>query len=134
MPVTISDTQTIPAIVLDKIHIETWVLQQPATQQSKKKVVCIARKYGEDEAGVKHFGEPFEVSFDDLDANALMYAVNTEGKTQQEFVTSYVEEVANINSRKSNGELDVAKAMAMATYAMSIALEIGGKVSINQVQ
>ena len=134
MTVTVSNTKTQPAIVMDHVHIDSMTFKQARENDPKRVIGISAVLYGLDAEGNKVFDkETFSISDTDFDTTAVTDHL-TSGGTLEEFMLAYAAAKADVNAAIAAGTLSVPELMAYFEAALGKILELHGKISISGVQ
>jgi len=134
MATLIANTKTQPAIVMDKLHIDSFTFSQERCAACPKVIGMSGVLYGTDVDGnIVYDNETFGVSDTDIDSTIVKSAVS-DGRTVAEFMTAYGIAKADVSTEISDGTLDDAKLMAYFEAALARIFELHGKISISGVE
>jgi len=127
MAILTGNPETIPAITLDKLHVEIYTLRVERTPPYRYVVHEVARKYGEDSNGDRVFSDKV-VSFSHTDFEqkiAEWMIVNGYATDPADVATKKADAIAAVETEYANGTLDPFKLMAYFQLALGLQLEIG---------
>jgi len=131
---TVGNTKTQPAVTMDKLHIDSFTLQQDRVMDSKKKIGMAGVLYGCDENGDCVFDrETFSIADTDINTTVAMAAV-AGGQTIEDFMATVVASRAAVTAEIANGTLDDAKLMAYFEAALGRILELHGKITLSSIE
>lgn len=134
MATTVSSTKTQPAVVMDKLHIDSFTLTQKREMASKKVIGMSGVLHGCDADGNCVFdSETFSVSDTDIETTVAAAAL-AGGATIEEFMATVVTARADVTAEIAGGTLDDAKLMAYFEAALGRILELHGKITISSVE
>ena len=134
MATIVSNTKTQPAILMDKLHVDTFFMENSRDQSAKTKITAVGMLYGVDGNGDKVFDkEQMGISDDDFDAMVVQKEVEA-GGTVEGFMTKYAAAKAQVAAELANGELPNELLMAYFEAALGRIFEIYGKATISSVE
>ena len=134
MATKVTTTKTQPAVVMDKLHVDSFTLTQQRCLESSKTIGMSAVLYGIDEEGNCIFDkETIGVSDTNVDKTILMDA-EANGITPVEFMGLLATAKAEVSAEIAAGTLNDAKLMAYFEAALGRILELHGKIGIDSVE
>lgn len=135
MPVLLaqSSRRTIPAVTLDRLHIESFQLKQkPAETTRKISVSVVGRRYGRDADGLKIFDDQVvEADTKDLDRDIVAFACARRSINPDQFMADHARAILDIDAEYKAGTLTEAKIMAYMELGMALMFELAEKYSID---
>lgn len=133
MTTTVSTSKTQPAVVMDKLHIDTLTFKQARENNPKRVIGTAGVLYGLDGSGNKVFDkETFSVNDLDFDATVVAAYVAA-GGTAASFAADYAAAKTQINNEIAAGTLSDALLMAYFEAALGRIFELHGKIGISGV-
>jgi len=134
MTVIVSSSVTQPAIVMDKLHVESFTLKQAKENDPKRIISMGVCLYGFDENGDKVFSnENIGVEDKDFDATVVTDYI-TNGGTLESFMVEYVTARTAINTEFAAGNISDAELMAYFELALARIVELHGKTSVSGIE
>ena len=134
MATTVSNTKTQPAVVMDKLHIDSFTLTQARDSESKKIIGCSGVLCGDDADGYRVYDrETFTVSDTDIETTIATAAL-AGGMSIEDFMTSVATARASVSAHITAGTLDDATLMAYFEAALGRILELHGKIVVDKVE
>lgn len=134
MVTKITNGKTQPAIVMDKLHIDSFTLKQEREPDSKKIIGMSGVLYGFDGDNNMIFdNETFGVSDTDIQKTIALTAASN-GSTIEQFMTDYAAAKAKISMDYADGMLSDAHLMACFEMALGRIFEIHGKLSLSNIE
>ena len=127
MAIMTGNPETIPAIMLDRLHVEVYTLRVERTPPYRYVVHEVARKYGEDSNGNRVFSDKV-VSFSHTDFEqkiAEWMIVNGYATDVADVVAKKAAAISAVETEYANGTVDPFKLMAYFQLALGLQLEIG---------
>jgi len=134
MATLIANTKTVPAVVLDKLHVDSFCFSQERVPNAKRVIGAAGVLYGFDADGNMVFdNESFGVSDTDIDATIVMSAMAT-GTTVEEFMVTYAAAKLQVDTEIKAGTLNDALLMAYFEAAFARIFELHGKIGVVGVE
>lgn len=134
MTTIVSNSKTQPAIVMDRVHIDSFTFKQERTDNPHRVIGMSGVRYGFDDVSSKVFDiETVGVSDPDLD-NTVVAAHVAAGGTIESFTVEYLAAKTQVSNEFNAGTLTDSLLMAYFEAALGRIFELHGKFTIAGVE
>ena len=131
MSTVVTNSKTKPAVTLDKVHVDSFTLNQQREETSKKVIGMSAVLYGKDaDDNLVFDSETMGVS--DTDVEATIFSAS--GLSIEDFMTDYATAKLDVSAEIGAGTISDVKLMAYFEAALGRILELHNKITISSVE